>query len=1039
MINVRLTISIAFLVVCKVYGQTNATIVEETMSLDTYDFQTPNPVPIVAENPKIPPYFKYEGYSHSPSKKDWKVVTLENDYIKLWVLPEIGGKVWGAIDKGTGEEFLYKNEVIKFRNIAMRGPWTSGGIEFNFGIIGHHPSTATPVDYHVQTNTDGSVSCFVGNDDLPSNTKWMVEIRLEKDKAYFETNASWYNASPLTESYYNWMTAAAVATNDLEFFIPGNAYVEHNGDAHPWPIDAKGRNLAMYKNNTFGPAKSYHIVGEYNDFFGGYYHDRNFGYGQWSPYDEMPGQKLWLWALSRSGGIWEDLLTDTDGQYIEFQAGRLFDQYFPGAVNPISQVGFDPYVMDTWSEIWFPYKEIGGMEDASKHGVLNVEYENGTAYVGLNALQQLDQEIQVTINGEIVFSEKLDLRPMEVFATRVSATPTDKIAISILGTELEFSNDPEAKQIKRPFYPDKNLQVSKTEAHYHSGMEALEYRAYDLAYDELSKLVKLDPSHRSGILGLAELEYRRTNYDRALVLINTVLKMDTYNSKANYLAGITYRALNDSLNALESLGWAARDIKYRSVAYAQMAEIHLKNENHSKAKTYAAKALMFNLNNINAREVLVLTAKEQGDEKAVKEYAQGLLQINPLHFLAQLETNSLTNKGSDISAALPKIENELPQETILGLALRYNELGFTDRALVTLLEGPKAVKNGLWIAYLQRDSNAPKSEEILNKMVAEKIDLVFPYRRETIPMLAWAVTQNNHWKLRYYLAQNYLAVNKKEEAQQLLVNCANEPDSDIFYRFRAKVLKDGPIEQRFADYKKAFELNPSDWKVNEEFIQFYLSNERYEEAVKLSSKAYRKFPDNYNIGLAHAKSLLYTGSYQKVVQVLQKIRVLPFEHASESREIYERAHKAVALSHLQKDKNEKALDVLKKSKEWPENIGVGKPYDPDERPQEYLMAIAMERMGMTEDSNSLLTAIVSRTAKDLKKNSLDHLYGLLAAKRLNNGSLKKLIDALETTENTKSAAAITLFNATSENLTDLRDKIGLSTDVWEVTYWAIQN
>ena len=172
------------------------TIKEETLSLDTYDFGKPNPVPILAENPKIFPYFKFEEYQHNSKKKDWKVVTLENDYIKVMVLPEIGGKVWGAIDKGTGKEFLYKNEVVKFRNIAMRGPWTSGGIEFNFGIIGHHPSTATPVDYLTRTNPDGSVSCIVGSTDLPSNTKWRVEIRLEKDKAYFETDAGLVQCLP---------------------------------------------------------------------------------------------------------------------------------------------------------------------------------------------------------------------------------------------------------------------------------------------------------------------------------------------------------------------------------------------------------------------------------------------------------------------------------------------------------------------------------------------------------------------------------------------------------------------------------------------------------------------------------------------------------------------------------------------------------------------------------------------------------------------------------------------------------------------------
>ncbi|NNE75738.1 MAG: DUF5107 domain-containing protein, partial [Pricia sp.] len=511
------------------YGQ-EVSIKEEIKSLNTYGFGKPNPVPILSENPKIFPYFKFDKYEHTAKKKDWKVITLENDYIKVMVLPEIGGKVWGAIEKSTGEEFLYKNEVIKFRNIAMRGPWTSGGIEFNFGIIGHHPSTATPVDYITRTNDDGSVSCIVGNTDLPSNTKWQVEIRLENDKAYFETNASWYNASPLTESYYNWMTAAAVATEDLEFFIPGNAYVEHDGDAQTWPLDEKGRNLAMYRNNNFGPSKSYHVVGEYNDFFGGYYHESEFGFGQWAPYEEMPGQKLWLWALSRSGGIWEDLLTDTDGQYIEFQAGRLLDQYSGGSINPISQVGFDPYVMDLWGEIWFPYKEIGGMVDASPHGVLNVKRTDEEIYVGLNPLQKLDNDILIKINGKEVLREKLNLNPMEIFSRTFPSKNTDNIQVSIKDTELSYSSTSNEKSLKRPFHSNLDLEISKSEALLNEGIEALEFRDYTLAHEKLSELVQLDPSHKAGLLKLAELEYRKTAYSNALKHANTVLIMDTYNS-----------------------------------------------------------------------------------------------------------------------------------------------------------------------------------------------------------------------------------------------------------------------------------------------------------------------------------------------------------------------------------------------------------------------------------------------------------------------------------------------------------------------------
>jgi hypothetical protein len=204
-------------------------------------------------------------------------------------------------------------------------------VEFNFGIIGHHPSTSSPVDYVVQKNDDGSVSCVVGNLDLPSRTNWRVEIRLPSDKAYVETRASWNNPTPIHQSYYNWMTAAAVVTDDLEFYYPGHLALEHDGSPTLWPVDAAGRDLAKYKNNAFGSHKSVHTVGEYNDFMGGYYHNSKFGFGHWALYDEMPGHKLWLWALSRNGGIWEDLLTDSDGQYMEFQAGRLFDQYSPSS------------------------------------------------------------------------------------------------------------------------------------------------------------------------------------------------------------------------------------------------------------------------------------------------------------------------------------------------------------------------------------------------------------------------------------------------------------------------------------------------------------------------------------------------------------------------------------------------------------------------------------------------------------------------------------------------------------------------------------
>ena len=361
-----ISISTVFLIFYNYLNAQDEKITEELVSYPTYYFGDPNPLPAFVFNPKIYPYHKFQGYEFERINKNFKIITLENKWIEVQVFPEVGGKVWGATDKSNGNEFIYKNDVAKFRNIAMRGPWTSGGIEFNFGIIGHHPGTATPVDYRLDKRSDGSMMCTVGGIDLPSRTQWRVNIILPKDQSAFTTQALWYNPSETEQAYYNWMTAAAVAKEDLVFFTPGNKFLTHGGMNKSWPIDPLNRDLSHYKQNNFGPSKSYHIIGEYNDFFGGYYKKSDIGFGHWGRYDEIPGQKLWLWNLSRAGGIWEDLLTDEDGQYIEYQAGRLYVQYFPGEENPISQATFDPHLTDQWTEVWFPVKEIGGIKEFCK-------------------------------------------------------------------------------------------------------------------------------------------------------------------------------------------------------------------------------------------------------------------------------------------------------------------------------------------------------------------------------------------------------------------------------------------------------------------------------------------------------------------------------------------------------------------------------------------------------------------------------------------------------------------------------------------------
>ena len=149
---------------CRPGASGAATAAENKETITTYPFSDPDPVPIFArssmwgQGARLYPYFMFDRFTAAPVERPWTVVRLSNPHIEVAVLPEVGGKVWGAVEKATGREFLYWNHVLKFRQIGLRGPWASGGIEWNFGVVGHAPSTASPVDYLVRQNKDGSAS-----------------------------------------------------------------------------------------------------------------------------------------------------------------------------------------------------------------------------------------------------------------------------------------------------------------------------------------------------------------------------------------------------------------------------------------------------------------------------------------------------------------------------------------------------------------------------------------------------------------------------------------------------------------------------------------------------------------------------------------------------------------------------------------------------------------------------------------------------------------------------------------------------------------
>ncbi len=951
---------------CSAPGEQRARISEEVRTLETYPFSDPDPVPILASDRRLYPYHAFEGYSPASEPREWKVVKLENDLIEVFVLPEVGGKVWGAVVKETGHEFIYRNEVMKFRDISLRGPWTSGGVEFNFGVIGHTPATATPVDYALRENGDGSVSVFVGAMDLPSRTHWRVEVRLEPGRGYIETNALWYNPTPLEQPYYNWMTAAAFAQDDLEIYVPGDSYLEHSGRERTWPVDEAGRFLPLYRNNTFEGHKSYHVVGELNDFFGGYYHGDGYGWGHWARYEDMPGQKMWLWALSRQGGVWEDLLTDTDGQYVEFQAGRLFVQYSPGDhVNPVTQAAFDPLSSSSWTETWFPLEGTGGLTDASREGAMHVEREGGRLSVTVNAFSGVADTVRVWSGTELVEARAVALEALEPHREEFEVDAALPYRVTIDGLDLDYSSDPADRLLSRPFATDPSARPSMPEAEVQvfEARELAKGRRYREARALYEAAAVAQPWNRGALLGLAELDLRSARYEEGLAYANRALQLDAYDARANFLTGNLYRALGRTADARDAFGWAARSVAYRAASYVQLAEIMSAEWEWSEAKRYAELALDFDRNSVPALQLLALIGRSSGDEAGARAAQARLLEIDPLHHFVLVE-RWLAEHGVGVreweepdlasgaaATLIASLHSEYPGQTLLEIAVSYANRGraldamallHLIGAMTTTRPTPAAPLARAWTGHLFNDPDA------LADLTDADLAFTFPFRPETLPVLRWAASQDVHWGWDYLLALNLWALDRDEEAAPILARLGDEPGYGPFYAARGHLLHAVEGRDPAGDFARAVELAPETRLLHVTRIRHAHASGLWREALDLSTRARAAFPGDFNLDLLHVRALLALDRPAEAVGILAATRVLPSENARDSHRLYELAHMAAALDELEAGNTGAARGHLEAALLWPESLGQGRPYDPDERLVHHLLGVVAEREGDAE-------------------------------------------------------------------------------------------
>ena len=908
------------------FAQSDATLREYNKTFTTYPFSNPNPVPDPAS--LFYPYFRYDGFTDHAIQKEWKVVELENDFIKLIILPQVGGKIWTAIDKKNGKPFIYDNDAIKFRDIAMRGPWTSGGLEANFGIIGHTPGVATPVNYLTRKNADGSVSCIISLLDLLTQTRWNMEINLPKDKAYFITRYFWHNATPLPQPYYSWMNLGEKVTDSLEYIFPGNHYIYHDGKVYDFPINPENhKNIAVYDQNDFGGPKSYHVTGAHSKYFGVLWQKENFGMIHYAERQDKIGKKIWIWGLSRQGMIWENLLTDHSGQYTEIQSGRLYNQNAPESLfSPFKQFDFAPYNTDTWTEYWYPFQNTDGVASADLNGVINIKTVDGKKVVFISPVSYINDTLKVWDSRKnLVLNMPVKLQPLQSFQQNIPlANGASFEKLTLAGSEVKI-NDSAAKILDRPLEPYKNFDWNTAYGFYLKGKYESDTRHYVLAENNIQTSLFKDPAFIPALDEMAFLQYRKMNYDSAWYFARTALSVNTYDPGSNYYYGLASLKLDKIYDAEDGFEVAAITPQYRSAAYTELSKIKLRQKNYQLSFEYAGKSLVNNSENISGLQLQYVCARLMGNKTEQENLKARILHLDPMNHFIRFEdywqNKNATNK--DLFTFL--IRDELPQQTYLDLAIWYSNLNLIDESKAVLEACPQKDNEILyWLAWLHRDdSNADGYLKDANNGDAY---LAFPFRSATVPVMQWAVNKSSDWKSRFYLALIDAFYDHKSEALNLLLEAKAPENFAPFYVLRSRLRDLSDVQGIQSDLSKAQQIDKNDWRYGKYLAEFFLSQNQFDAALQIIEPYYKKDPGNYMAGLLDARCLTLNNNYTAAEKILDHINILPYEGADGAHKLYVRTKLNLAIQFLKVRNYKKALQKLKEAKEWPERLGAGAPY-----------------------------------------------------------------------------------------------------------------
>ncbi len=990
----------------------------QDVTIPTYEIGQYSKIPMFLEkrvyqgsSGRVYPHPVCESVSDVKTDKTYTAVYLENEYLLVMVLPEIGGKIQRILDKTNNYDAVYYNEVIKPALVGLAGPWVSGGIEFNWPQH-HRPSTFDPVDFTMRENEDGSATILVSEIEKMHRTKGMAKYTLFPGKAYLEIKGQIYNQTDRPQTFL-WWANPAVAVNEYtkSIFPPDvHAVMDHGKrDVSRFPISTStyykmdysdGVDISRYKNIPV--PTSYMAYHSDYDFIGNYDYQKDAGLLHIADHHISPGKKQWTWGSGDFGKAWDKNLTDKNGPYIELMTGMFTD-------NQPDFTFIMPYEEKTFTQYFLPYKSVGAVKNATLKTALNLEVSDNKIFVSVYSPEILTVHISLSGRIEKYITEKVMLSPDEPFTSVMlmkDDTETD-LTLSVKDDDgnILCSYSPVPNHYEETPSPaikcDKPEDIHSLEELYLTALHLEQYRhATYSPEDYYIEGLKRDRTDIRLNNAYGRYLYNKGEFEKAETLFKEAIKKSTwknpnpYDCEPYYNLGLTLRKqgkFNEAYDAFYKAIWSGN---MQDKGFYQLACLSALNGDLIKALEFIEQSLIKGSHNLKALNLKTTLLRLLGKFTDAKISALETMRIDPLNYGCRYELYCVTGDFNVLNELTTIMRNDV--DSYIELSLDYNEFGLYDEAAKVLALISQADRPMLhyYMAYYS------KSDVELAVAAKCSCDYCFPVRLNDILVLKYAIEHNSKDASAPYLLGNLLYDKGQWENAFKYWSLSNELDGSnpIVHRNLALAYFNKLHDEENALYEmeRAFRLDSGNSRILYELDQLYKQiNFPVKKRLKLLSD---------NMDLVNERDDLYTefvtllnceGYYDKALKAINARHFHPWEGGEgKITAQYRKALISLAYDCISDGDYESSDDYLQQALIYPENLGEGKLYGTLDNDIYYLLGLAYENVDYIQSKKYYTLAL--RGEYDLSSALYYNdqppemfFYQALAAKAMGNTKLAR--------------------------------------------------